>query len=185
MQPIPHLPSLSGHRHPPCALHNPQQGNRKRYECTLNPPAPGSLQQARELGTGLASQTRLSLFVISKPLKKGGRPPCRKGPSLHHTQVGYSKKGVLGTAYGFGEKEPGGLRKIKSVSRAPRLGSTGQSFWESWFIAPPVVWGTGRGAKGWDGDGQWRRNPPEKPTQKTEGNKTHQVHPPPHGHLVV
>lgn len=139
-QPIPHLPSLSGHRHHlACALHNPQQEMKNLQEVHFKSPSSWLPQQARELGDNLTSQTRLSLFVISKPLKKGGAS-LQKEPSLHHNQVGYSKKGVLGTAYGFGEKETGGLRKIKSVSEghldwAAQVKVSGRAG----FIAPPVV----------------------------------------------
>lgn len=135
-------------------------------------------------GDRLTSQTRLSLFVISKPLKKGGAS-LQKEPLPPPQPSGlFKKKGVLGTAYGFGEKEPGGLRKIKSVSEAPRLGSTGQSFWESWFIAPPVVWGTRAEPKagmGMDsGEGTLQRNPAEKTREQNPSGPSH-----PHGHLVV
>ena len=91
----------------------------------------------------------------------------------------FKKKGVLGTAHGFGEKEPGDIRKIKSVSEAPRLGSTGQSFWKSWFISTTCSWVTRGIAKGWDGDGRWRGNPPEKPCREDQGTKPTRSTPPP------
>lgn len=79
----------------------------------LPPPSQGAWDR-------LTSQTRLSLFVISKPLRKGGGS-LQKEPLPPKETDGLSKKGVLGRACGFGEKEPEDLGKIKRVSETPGL----------------------------------------------------------------